>query len=31
MITPWEVWFDAYIKLALEFWYLPYRIIGYSS
>jgi len=31
MIIPWEVWFDAYIKLFLEFWYLPYRIIGSNS
>jgi hypothetical protein len=27
----WEIWFDAYVKLALEFWYLPYRIIGGGS
>lgn len=31
MKTPWEIWFDAYVRLALEVWYFPYKIIGHNS
>jgi len=28
MNTPLEFWFDISVKLALEFWFLPYKILG---
>jgi len=31
MKTPWEFWFDFYVWTSLEFWYIPYKIIGSSS
>jgi hypothetical protein len=31
MNTPLEFWFDVSVKLVLEFWFLPYKILGSTS
>ena len=27
MITPWEIWFDNWVKFSLQLYYLPYQIL----
>jgi hypothetical protein len=27
-MTPFDFWFDFSVKMAVEFWFLPYKIIG---
>ena len=31
MNTIWDMGFDAYVRLALEVWYFPYKIIGQNN